>query len=130
MLQDIKDKDDIITLVDTFYNKVKTNETLGYIFNDIMQVNWDIHLPKMYNFWDNLLFQTGNYTDAPFPAHIAVNQKKQLGNTEFNQCILLFTETVNELFKGPKADELKQKAQSIQVIWNTKFNHINNNSNG
>ena len=125
MLQDIKDRNDIIILVDTFYAKVKTNETLGYIFNDIMHVNWETHLPKMYNFWEGILFQTGNYTGAPFPAHIAVNEKKKLGEDEFNQWIKVFVETVNELFAGPKANELKQKAQSIQVIWKTKFNHIN-----
>ena len=126
MMEDIKDREDLIKIVDTFYNTVKTDDTLGYIFYDVMHVNWDKHLPKMYDFWENILFQTGNYSGRPFPVHLQVNEKQKLGDTEFNRWMQVFINTVNALYQGPKATELKQKAMNIQVIWKTKFNYINN----
>jgi len=49
-MADIKGREDLTIIVDSFYNTVKTDETLGYIFDDIMHINWDTHLPKMYDF--------------------------------------------------------------------------------
>ena len=128
-MEDIKDRQDLIKIVDTFYNTVKTDKTLGYIFDDVMHVNWDKHLPKMYDFWENILFQTGNYNGSPFPVHLKVNEKQQLGDAEFNRWMQVFIDTVNELYIGAKATELKQKAMNIQVIWKSKFNYINNTGN-
>lgn len=49
------------------YNaKVRDDEHLEYIFNDVAQVEWDDRLPKMVDFWSNLLFQTGRYKGRPF----------------------------------------------------------------
>ena len=129
LMKYINDRQDLIKIVDTFYNKVKTDDTLGYIFNDVMKVNWDKHLTKMYDFWENILFQTGNYNGRPFPVHLQVNDKKNLGDAEFNRWLQVFIDTVNELFQGANATELKQKAMNIQVVWKTKFNYINNAGN-
>ena len=40
MKKDITTSEDIRTLIDAFYNKVKVDEVIGYIFNDIAQVDW------------------------------------------------------------------------------------------
>ncbi len=50
MKKDIANRADIQLLVDTFYNKVKADETIGYLFNDVANVNWEHHLPRMYDF--------------------------------------------------------------------------------
>jgi len=50
MKKDIENRDDIIRLVNTFYDKVKPDETIGYFFNRVVDVNWEKHLPVMYNF--------------------------------------------------------------------------------
>ena len=47
----INNREDIELLVNKFYEKVKVDETIGYIFNEIANINWDKHLPKMYDFW-------------------------------------------------------------------------------
>ena len=58
MKTDIRNRKDIEKLVNTFYDKVKTDDVIGYLFNDVAKVNWENHLPKMYNFWENILFFT------------------------------------------------------------------------
>ena len=50
MKKDIENRTDIELLVRSFYDKVKIDDTIGYIFNDIAKVDWEKHLPVMYNF--------------------------------------------------------------------------------
>ena len=40
MKKDIANRDDIILLINTFYEKVKKDQVIGYIFNDVAKVNW------------------------------------------------------------------------------------------
>jgi hemoglobin len=125
MKPDIENKEDIKLLVDTFYDAVRNDELLGFIFNDLMHVNWDNHLPKMYSFWENILFQTGNYQGRPFPPHLDINDKQTLTNEHFRRWINLFNATVDELFEGKNATEIKLRAKTIKETWNSKINYIN-----
>lgn len=126
MKQDISNRADIELLVNTFYNGVRNDVSLANIFDEIMNVNWEKHLPKMYDFWENVLFHTGNYSGHPFQPHIQVNQKITLTNDHFDTWIKIFETTVDNLFAGKKADEAKLRAASIKHIFNTKINYINN----
>ena len=69
MKTEIDTKQDIKLLVDTFYEKVKIDATIGFFFTEVVQVNWENHLPKMYEFWENIAFSTGNYKGNPIEIH-------------------------------------------------------------
>jgi len=75
MKPDIQNRKDIETLVNAFYDKVKTDAVIGYLFNEVAQVNWQTHLPKMYDFWQNILFFTGNYDGNPMAKHKDITSK-------------------------------------------------------
>ena len=113
MKKDIQDRDDIIKLVDAFYKKVKVDATIGYIFTDIVQTNWETHLPRMYDFWENILFSTGNFDGNPMMTHKELNQKVHMDFTHFNRWNNLFKETVDGMFKGEKTEEIKVRAMNI-----------------
>lgn len=113
MKKDIQNREDIIKLVDTFYEKVKGDSTIGYIFTDIAHVNWEIHLPRMYDFWENILFCSNNYDGNPMLVHKKLNQKTPINSSHFNRWNQMFQETVNSLFIGEKAEEIKNRAINI-----------------
>lgn len=108
-MHDIRNDKDITKLVYTFYDKVQEDERLGYIFNDFAQVDWDEHLPKMVDFWSNLLFRTGRYKGRPFRQHLPLPVKR----SDFGRWYGLFEETVNELYTGEKADYAKELAGKV-----------------
>lgn len=108
-MSDIKNDEDIEKLVHTFYNKVQEDERLGYIFNDFAEVDWDNHLPKMVDFWSNLIFQTGRYKGRPFRQHLPLPIEKM----DFNRWYNLFEKTVDEFFEGERADHAKEMAGKI-----------------
>lgn len=121
MKKDIEDKADIQLLVDSFYEKVKADPVIGFIFNDIVKVNWERHLPVMYDFWENTLFYTGVYLGNPMEMHRRLNQLIPLTAEHFQQWTNLFTSTVDELFAGEKAVLAKQRAISISTVMQIKI---------
>ena len=42
MKHDLSDTGDIETLVNRFYQKVRSNPVIGHIFNDVAKVNWEL----------------------------------------------------------------------------------------
>ena len=113
MKHDITNREDVVMMVDTFYGKVKTNNVIGFIFSDVAMVDWDKHLPTMYSFWASMVLEEHSYTGNPMIKHIELSRVFQLKEEHFNEWLLLFTATVDELFVGPKATETKARAANI-----------------
>jgi hemoglobin len=116
MKKDLETGKDIELLVNTFYQKVKMNPVIGYIFTEVVQVNWEHHLPVMYRFWENALFYTGGYMGNPLKIHKHLSKLFPLTADHFREWNKLFSATVDELFEGEKANLAKQRAISISTV--------------
>ena len=121
MKKDIASGKDIELLVKEFYNKVRADETIGFIFTDIAHVNWEKHLPVMYDFFENMLFYTGSYTGNPMEIHKHLNGVFPLTEAHFRQWNYLFCTTVDELFEGATANLAKQRVKSIATVMQIKI---------
>lgn len=121
MKKDIEDRNDIELLIDSFYNKVRRDEVIGYIFNDVAKVDWAHHTPIICDFWENILFQTRAYTGNPMATHLKLHALYPLTKSHFDRWKKLFTETVDDYFKGRNAELAKQKAMSIATMMQIKI---------
>ena len=122
MKKDIHNRADIILLVDTFYKNVALNKQIGPIFTEVAKVDWSHHLPKMYDFWESILFGKAIYKGNPMLTHFALNEQIPLQTEAFETWKNLFFQTVDDLFAGENADLIKQKAQSIADLMHFKIN--------
>ena len=127
MKKDISNRTDIELLINTFYDQVKTNATIGHFFSD-KKVNWEHHLPIMYNFWENILFYTGQYNGNPMAVHRQLHEEFPLSKSDFAEWIRLFKATADQLFAGDNTELIKQRAQSIALVMELKIIHGNNTS--
>ncbi len=116
MKKDIKSAADIELLVNSFYDKVRINPVIGYIFNDLAKVDWEKHLPVMYRFWENALFYTGGYFGNPMKVHKHLDRLFPLSAVHFEEWNKLFAETVDELFIGETATLAKERALRISAL--------------
>jgi len=121
MKKDIESRADIELLVKSFYEKVKIDPVIGNIFTDIARVNWEKHLPVMFDFWENTIFYTGSYAGNPMKTHQQLNKLFPLNAAHFSQWNRLFASTVDELFEGDKAVLAKQRAISISTVMQVKL---------
>jgi hemoglobin len=124
MEKQLLDIEDVKLLVDTFYSKVRNNEILAPIFNERIGERWPGHLEKMYAFWQTTLLGEHTYFGSPFPPHAQL----PVDNKHFTQWINLFTQTVDELFTGEKAEEAKWRAGKMAEMFELKVNHFRGNS--
>ncbi len=126
MKHDIENIEDVKLLVNTFYGNMKSDDIVGRVFLDIEKVDFDKHLPKMYDFWEMLLFEGSNYRGAPMQPHLRINQHHPLTPAHFDRWLEMFRETVDSLFEGPKAEEAKTKAFNIASTWSYKLEYLRN----
>jgi hemoglobin len=70
----------------------------------------------MYDFWENILFATGNFNGNPMQKHKELHQKSAMNQSHFQHWIAIFSETVDDLFAGLKATEMKQRALNIATV--------------
>jgi len=115
-LAELASRADIVRLVDAFYERVREDRILGPIFTDVARVDWEVHLPNMYDFWDSVLFGKAGFKGAPLPVHLALSRQVALTSREFDRWIALFHSTVDALFAGPLADEAKIRATRIAAV--------------
>ena len=112
-MRKIETREDVEFLVNKFYDKVGKDETIGFFFNGIAKVNWDLHLPKMYQFWETLLFGKASYKGNPMAVHFPINEMQAMEKHHFEHWVKLWTATLEENFEGEMAEAAKTKASNI-----------------
>jgi hemoglobin len=120
MTKDIKNRQDIELLINSFYDKVRQDKTIGFIFNDTIGADWSHHLPKMHQFWDMVLFSTPGYAGNPTNVHVALNKHIPLMKEHFDRWLELWNETVDALFAGENADQAKNRAMLMSNLIHIK----------
>ena len=122
---DIQSRTDIELLMTRFYEKVKKDDTIGFIFNDIARVNWEHHIPVICDFWETILLDATSYRKNAMEVHYALNGKVPFEEEHFDRWLHLFFETVDEHFSGKIATLAKNRAKSIAGLMLHKMKQEN-----
>ncbi len=123
-MKQIENIEDIKILVNSFYERVREDDLLRGIFNNIIQDNWTKHLEKMYRFWQTILLEDHTYFGSPFAPHAQMPVNKG----HFDRWMLLFCQTVDALFTGEKAEEAKWRAGKMAEMFHYKIEYYKNHS--
>ncbi|MFN8283300.1 MAG: group III truncated hemoglobin [Chitinophagales bacterium] len=127
MKQDIQTRADIDLLVKTFYDKLLQDDLLKPIFIKMVLPNLDEHLTTIANFWDSILLDANNYRGNVTEKHFEVDKQFPLRSQEFEKWLFYWSQTIDELFTGDKAEHAKFRAKSIADIMAFKLDYINKN---
>ena len=121
---DLDGRAEIETLVNSFYERVRSDEVLGFIFDRVAQTNWEAHLPKMYAFWETVMFRSGGFTGNPLAAHAKLVALTDMGRDKFDHWLKLFCGTVDDLFVGEHADHIKNCAADMANVIFSRINQV------
>ena len=127
-MKEIETRNDIQLLVNTFYDRVRKDPSLGPIFNSVIpEVKWPAHLRKLTDFWETGLFGTPKYKGNPVLSHQHTDAKMNftIEQEHFGRWLNLWFETIDSLFIGSKAERAKQSARRMAsgqylAIWNAR----------
>jgi len=123
---DISSREDIELLISSFYKSAITDKIIGVFFTEVVQMEWDKHIPLICDFWDSILFHTASFRGNPMIRHIELNKKKKLENKHFDRWIELFFSTVDDLFQGKNVDLLKEKTKAMKLLMQHKIKQSEN----
>lgn len=120
-MEDINNRNDINNIVKKFYDKAIPDKIIGHFFTQIIPINWKEHIETVINFWDSIIFGTSEYKNNPMTAHIHMNTLSKMEKKHFERWLQLWTNTINENYKGNTATELINRANSIAKIMEFKM---------
>jgi len=112
--KDITTRDDVFSLVSSFYEKVKKDELLGPFFLEVI-TDWDEHIDRLTTFWESSLFLKIRYHGNPLEVHVKADQDNNNSITElhFGIWLNLWYQTIDELFEGDYAQNAKHRARKM-----------------
>lgn len=125
-MKDIENQEDLYLLVDEFYKKLLTDPNISYIFTDVVKIKILEHLPILVTFWSQAILGTGGYTKNLTEIHLNIDKKEHLTPELFKIWLGHFNTTVDELFAGQKAEQIKTQALSIATIMQIKIINTRN----
>ena len=114
MKKEIENRADVFFLVDTFYTKIRADDLLGPIFNDVID-DWTAHLVRLTDFWETNLFFVNKFKGNPVRKHQEVDAKnKQTINAlHFGVWLNYWMETLETHFTGERAALAKNRARNM-----------------
>jgi hemoglobin len=124
-MSDIKSRADIEKVIISFYEKVKLDTTIGFIFNEVVAMDWPHHIPVIIDFWETILLDNPVYKKNAMEVHYDLNKKVSLKKEHFTSWLHLFTSTVDELYEGKIAMLAKTRAKSIADVMLFKMSTVN-----
>ncbi|AIG30160.1 hypothetical protein IA01_06595 [Flavobacterium psychrophilum] len=120
-MNDIQNQEDLYLLVDEFYKKLLSDESISYFFTDVVKIKLEEHLPILVTFWSQAILGTGGYANNLTQIHLDINKKEPLTPALFKIWLNHFNTSVDENFTGQKAEQIKTQALSIATIMQIKI---------
>ncbi len=125
MKPDITSRADIEKFIGSFYEHVKQDKTIGFIFTEVVDMNWEEHIPIIVDFWETILLDNPVYRNNTMEVHFDLNKKIPLQKEHFKSWLQLFNNAVDNLFEGKIAELAKTRAKSIAGIMLFKMTNTN-----
>lgn len=120
-MKDIENHEDLFLLVDNFYQKLLSDESIAYIFTDVVKIHLEEHLPILVTFWSQAILGTGGYSKNLTQIHLDINDKEYLSPELFKIWLQHFFSTVDENFKGSNSEKIKTQALHIATVMQIKI---------
>lgn len=116
-MKDIETREEIRVLVDRFYEKLLADPQVKHIFEPL---DLEEHLPRVVHFWSFVLLDEEGYRTNVFEKHLPLKLKSEF----FDTWLKHFTDSVDELYSGEKADLAKQRATVLVFTFKNKWKSL------
>jgi hemoglobin len=114
--RDLTTRSEIHDLVVHFYREVAFDDLLGPVFGEIAEVDWAVHIPRLIDYWSQVLLGHAGYDGAILAAHRCVHELEPLRAELFDRWYSLFATSVDERWVGPNAERAKAHAAKTAAI--------------
>ncbi len=116
-MRDIETRADIEDLINAFYGRLLQIEEIKPVF---AHIHFPDHIPHIVHFWSFVLLDEPGYKTNVFEKHRGLPIQPH----QFDTWLGVFTQTVNVLFAGEKAELAKQRATVLAYTFKSKWENL------
>lgn len=110
---DLDSRAAIHDLVVDFYREVVFDVLLEPVFQEVAEVDWAVHIPKLIDYWCRVLLRQPGYGGSILEAHQHVHGREPLELEHFDRWYTLWVRSVDSRWSGPRAELAKDHAARI-----------------
>lgn len=110
---DITDRRDLEKLLRYFYKDVLADPIIGFYFNDVIPFSLEHHLPRVVDFWAQLLFNETSYHGQLFERHQNIHLQANLSHHHFHRWLHLLNNSIDQHFEGTNCTTMRTRAARI-----------------
>ncbi len=114
--QDLDSRSEIHDFVVRFYREIAFDDLLGPIFEDVAEVDWTSHIPKLISYWCRVLLGEPGYDGWFLGAHRRVHALEAFEAGFFDRWLSRFVGAVDAEWVGPKAEMAKHHAVRLAKV--------------
>ena len=107
--------------LDFFYKKLLADQSISYIFTDVVKIHLEEHLPILVTFWSQAILGTGGYFKNLTQIHLDINAKSYLSKELFEIWLNHFENTIDESYTGINCERMKNMAHNLSSIMQIKI---------
>jgi hemoglobin len=108
--RDLDSRSEIHDLVIDFYREIVFDSVLGPVFDEVAEVDWAAHIPRLIDYWARVLLRDPSYDGFILKPHQHVHAVQSFELDYFDRWYSLFTTSVDQRWSGPFADAAKDHA--------------------
>lgn len=113
-MKDIETREDIEKLIRHFYSRLLQIDEMKPPFEGL---DFEKHIPNIVHFWSFVLLDEAGYRTNVFEKHLHLPIQASMFDTWLHTWIL----TVDDFFKGEKAELAKQRATVLAHTFKSKW---------
>lgn len=110
ILRDLDDRAQIHDLVVLFYREIVFDDLLEPVFDEVAEVDWTSHIPKLIDYWCRVLLGEQGYDGFMLGAHQRVSDIEAFRPEHFDQWFKLWVASIDSHWAGPRAEQAKAHA--------------------
>ncbi|MEP6622856.1 MAG: group III truncated hemoglobin [Acidimicrobiia bacterium] len=99
-----------------FYREIVFDDLLGPVFDEVAEVDWTTHIPKLIDYWCRVLLGEPGYDGYILHAHDEVHAIESFRPELFDRWVGLFVESVDAGWRGPVAERAKSHAARMAGV--------------
>ena len=122
-MKDIERREDLLLIMEKFYDKLLVDETISFFFTRVTKVDQHLeeHFEILATFWEQALFLKGGYHNNMFQKHKDIHEKSAFTKEHFDTWLKHLYTTLDEYFKGEKVEQMKTQALNMATVLQIKF---------
>lgn len=98
-----------------FYREIIFDEVLDPVFTEVAEVDWNEHIPKLVDYWCQILLRTGDYAGPIMAAHRELQSLDPIRSEHCDRWYALWVSSVDSSWSGPVAEHAKDHAASVMA---------------